>query len=901
VQPVCEDFFNSTDRGRPGPSSAHLNPSVRAYLDAVRAHLLGMHDAGAPARRVNEEHAELIDRLVRKLFRLAEDRYFENFPRLNFRFAVVAVGGYGRRELSLGSDVDLLFLYRGKENPYVETITETIATRLWDARVVVGAATRTVSECLRVGKEDLSTLTSYLDARFLVGDPALFAELDREVRAYLKENAEGFIEAKLAEQAKRHEAFGESLYLLQPNLKESVGGLRDYHTAMWIARAAIWEVRRPEHLRVQGFVDGDEERELLAALEFLWRMRNQLHRKGRKDDRLHYEAQAQLAGYLGFAEEDPLHGVEALMRSYYLHARAIQRASRRAIDHARQLAIQRREATRDASHPVAEGFAISNGRLEIPAASLLQERPMRLLTAFAVAQHHDVEVSPRAQRLIRQHLHLIDEGFRADPEASAFFRQILAAPMRVYRTLQTMDEVGLLGAYIPEFAHLVGMWQQDMYHTYTVDIHSLFLVEQLRRIQRGRYKNELALATELMREVRSPVLLYLGCILHDIGKGRGGGHSGKGAAMIPVLAKRLGLTADETAIVEFLVLHHLTMSAMAEQRDVHDPRLILRLAKLCGSRLFLRLLYLVTVADIRSVSPVAWTSWKAGLLERLYRNTAEWLEAGQETESAEQFLLERAMSQASATSARAVEMLAQDGIEKADAEALLDQMPRRYLLENAPEEVAAHLRTAFAFLADRPPARVQPFRPTLQNPRSWGLVVVAPDRPGLFATIAGVLSSCGHNILAASAYTTRDGLALDVFDVDPIAGGTEEHELERARIEKRLSAVLSGESEIPAPQRPSLPRVLRVQAPSARVDNDDSDFYSIIDVEALDRPGLLYDISRALFEQGLSLVVVRASTRASRATDAFYVTTVDGHKLVEPDLLRRVEESVLRAIGQGGE
>jgi [protein-PII] uridylyltransferase len=312
-------------------------------------------------------------------------------------------------------------------------------------------------------------------------------------------------------------------------------------------------------------------------------------------------------------------------------------------------------------------------------------------------------------------------------------------------------------------------------------------------------------------------------------------------------------------------------------------------------------LYLVTVADIRSVSPVAWTSWKAGLLERLYRNTAEWLEAGEETECAEQFLLERAMSQATATSGRAVEMLAQSGISKGDAEALLEQMPRRYLLENSPEEVAAHLRAAFAFLVERPPARVEPFREALSNPRSWGLVVVASDRPGLFATIAGVLSSCGHHILAASAYTTRDGLALDLFDVDPIAGGLEEQELERARIEKRLSAVLSGQSEISPPQRASQPRVLRVQAPKARVDNDDSDFYSIIDVETLDRPGLLYDISRALFEQGLTLVVVRASTRASRATDAFYVTTVDGHKLVDPELIARVEESVLRAIGQGGE
>jgi [protein-PII] uridylyltransferase len=901
VQPLCDDFFGIMPQAPPGPSSQYLNPFVRAYLDAVRVHLLEMHDAGAPSRSVNEEHAELVDRLVRKLFRLAEDRYFYSFPRLNFRLAVVAVGGYGRRELSLGSDIDLLFLYRGKENPYVETITETISTRLWDAKLSVGAATRTIGEALRVGRDDLSTLTSYLDARFLIGDPALFAELDRDVRAHLREHGEAFIDGKIAEQAARHESFGESLYLLQPNLKESVGGLRDYHTALWVARATIWETRRTEHLRVQGFIDADEEKQLVDALDFMWRVRNQLHRKGRKDDRLHYEAQEQLAEYLGFRESEAVRGVERLMRTYYLHARAIQRISRRVVDHARQVRAARLPSGRHMPDPVAEGFAITAGRLEIPAASLIDERPVRMLAAFAIAQHHDVELSTRAQRLIRQKLALVDDGFRAEPEASALFRQILSSPTRVYRTLQTMDEVGLLGAFIPEFAHLVGMWQQDMYHTYTVDIHSLFLVEQLRRISRGRYRKELPLATELMREERSPVWLYLGCILHDIGKGHGGGHSGKGAQMIPEIAERLGIEGEDAELVKFLVMHHLTMSAMAEQRDVNDPRLILRLAKLCGSRRFLRSLYLITVADIRSVSPVAWTTWKAGLLEQLYRNAAEWLEAGEEAEAAPQFFLDRAMGQATSTSARAVEMLAQVGVEKEAAEALLEQMPRRYLLENEPEEIAAHLRATLSFLETRAVARVEPFRAAAQSSPSWGLVVLARDRAGLFATVAGVLSGCGHNILAASAYTTRDGIALDLFHVDPIGGGPDEQELERERIERKLIAVLEGNAKIPAAprSRTPLPRALRVQPPSARVENDESDFYTIIDVEAMDRPGLLYDIATALSSLDLSIVAVRASTRASRASDAFYVTTADDLKIIDESRQRMVEREILRAIDRG--
>ena len=350
--------------------------------------------------------------------------------------------------------------------------------------------------------------------------------------------------------------------------------------------------------------------------------------------------------------------------------------------------------------------------------------------------------------------------------------------------------------------------------------------------------------------------------------------------------------------MQFLVLHHLTMSAMAEQRDVHDPRLILRLAKLCGSRLHLRLLYLITVADIRSVSPVAWTTWKAGLLEALYRNAAEWLEAGEEAEAAPQFFLDRALAQTTATSARAVEMLAQLGVEKPEAEALLEQMPRRYLLENEAEEIATHLRATLRFLESGATARVEPFRAAAPSAPSWGIVVLARDRVGLFATVAGVLSGCGHNILAASAYTTHDGIALDLFHVDPIAGGSAEQEFERERIERRLSAVLEGRAAIPPPPASMLPRVMRVQAPSVQVENDESDFYTIIDVETMDRPGLLHDIARTLSSLGLSIVAVRASTRASRATDAFYVTDADDLKLTDPARQQAVEAAILAAIEQ---
>jgi [protein-PII] uridylyltransferase len=879
----------------------HLNPHVRAYLDAVRDHLLGLHDKGVSARRVNEEHSDLIDRLVRKLFRLAEDRYFENFPRLNFRLSVIAVGGYGRRELSLGSDIDLLFLHKGKLNPYVETIAEAIAHRLWDARLAVGVATRTISDCLRVGAQDLSTLTSFLDARFLIGDPGLYADLEKEVRTRIKQRLPQFVDAKLEEQRARHERMGESLFLLQPNLRESVGGLRDYHTALWLAHAVQWDVRRPEHLHVHGFIDADELEALVAALDFVWRLRNELHRSGRKDDRLHYEAQMRLAEYLDVEGANERLRAERLMQTYYGHARAIARVSRRATSHVRGLMKRRSgRGARDA-FSVEEGFAIADGKLEIPSEELLRERPLRLLAAFAVAQEHDVEISPRAERMLRQHSAVIGDAFRSDPEAAALFARILRADTRVYRTLVAMTELGILGAYLPEFGGLVGLWQQDMYHTYTVDVHSLFLVEQLRRLAKSRYHDELPLATELIREVRDPLVLFLGCLLHDIGKGRGGGHSQKGADLVPQVCERFGMEEEQMEAIRFLVRHHLTMSEMAERRDVHDPRQILKLANLAQTREQLRRLYLLTVADIRSVSPEAWTTWKGGLLEALFRNAAEWLEAGAEDEQASQFFLQRAIDGVARTEKQINELLEVEGADLEQVAKFLDSMPRRYLLSHAVSEIAEHVQAALRFLALPERVAVFSIAPPTEDQPFWGLLVFARDQPGLFSTVAGVLTALGHDILAAQAYTARGSLAVEIYQIAPIAGGSAEEEAERLRIETSLRQVIAGERSVEAlvtQRRTPPPRPARQVPPAVRLSNDESDFYTVVDVTTNDRPALLYDVTRTLAELGLNVVISRASTRASRATDAFYVTDA-GHKVTDPARREAIEAALLDAIRQG--
>lgn len=875
MQPICDDFFKEVDEVV-DPAPELISECVRAYVAASRDYLLRLHDEHTPSSLVNNQHADLMDRLIRKLFRITEDRYFRHFPRLDVRFAIVTVGGYGRRELSLASDLDLLFLHRGKVNPYIETMTEAICHRLWDAKLELGVATRTISECMRVGKSNLATMTSFLDARPLVGDMDLAADLDRNVRGWIERHRRRFIEAKLREQEERRIRNGESLFLLQPNLRESIGGLRDYQTALWVARATKWEIAKLDDLLSHGFIDSHELEALRRALDFVWRARNQLHRGGRKNDQLHFEAQEQLSGYLEFRGTPSLLPIEEFMQSYYLHARVIQNSAARIIDHLLAVDRQRWRPGRSGRRSIEGGFAIVNGRIEIPGPESLRSNPLRLVSVFRASQRHEAELSPRAQRLILQELPLLARELRGNPAASRLFLEILSAPNRVYRTLVAMNELRLLEVLLPEFAHLVGLWQHDLYHTYTVDAHSLFLVEQLQRIRKGNFAQELPLATQLMQDLDSTTALYLSALLHDIGKGKGGQHSPKGAALIPEIGRRLGLSQGETDHVSFLVLHHLTISGIADNRDVHDPRVILNVANLCGSRAQLRNLYLLTVADIRSVSPEAWTNWKSGLLEALYRNVADWLEAELDVESAPGFFLDRAARRIEETEADVVERLSSGGIAPDESKSFLAAMPRRYLLNYGPSEISDHVRAALAYIKTERTAAISLFRAEDESDSFTGLTVLSEDRPRLLATMAGILASAQHNILGARAYTNRHGLAIETYEIERIRGGEAEAEAERERLEHRLVEALE------SPEKGRDPGGLRVRGvPSrvlpdretrVRISNDESDFYSIIDISATDRPGFLYEVARSLADLGLDVGMSRASTRANTVRDSFYVT-----------------------------
>jgi [protein-PII] uridylyltransferase len=860
--------------------------AVRAYVAEARARLRALHEAGASGRALNEANTAAVDALVVALHRLAEG---------GERICVSAVGGYARRELCVHSDVDLLLLYRGALDDRVESVAERLQRWLWDAGLVVGSATRTLDETLALAEQDATVRWSVLDARPLAGDAALARELLSRLEAELRTRAEALVAEQRAARAERLLKYGESLYLLQPNLKEGAGGLRDYHSAYWTARVAHPDVHTPADLgRVDLFTPA-EAAEYELALDFLWRVRNDLHlASGRASDQMTFDLQEQIAERLGYAgDADPAAElpVERFMRDYYRHARANQSLSELVID----LCARRVRGTPAPRvvREVEEGFRIAEGHLEIPDAEHLRRRPVRLVLAFEVAQQNDVPLSRTARRLVREALGLVDDGFRGDRDVTASFERILASERRVMRTLTAMNEVGLLGAWWPEWDHIVCRWQHVIYHTYTVDVHSIFLVEELRRLWRGKYERALPELTDLMRAAADRPVLFLGCLFHDIGKGHGGDHSRRGIDLARACLDRIGFDPERRDRVLFLVEHHLLMAHLAQRRDLSDPKLIAEFASTVGDRENLRNLYLLTFADIRASSRTAWSDWKGELLAELFERTAELLETeGGEEEAALQ--IEQLVASRQEAARRELGNL---GVAEAKIEAYFDSMPRRYFVAHNAQQIARHAMVMLSFTPEKVVvSQVRSMRGDFSE-----LILVTKDVHGLYASVCGVLASRWINILASHVYTTRTGLALEIYRLATPPGAPEERRETWRALQAALHAVLSGESdvrELLRTRRPPLglsPPSPSKEPPQVELSNAESDFYTIADVTANDRIGLLHALTSAIADQGYEIYISRASTILDQVADTFYLKDADGKKITDPAKLERLGAALLAA------
>jgi [protein-PII] uridylyltransferase len=880
---------------KPDEDAAELAKATRAYLSEVREFLAEQSREGASGAAVNMANSDAFDRLLRRIAERVEAEHYAEVGTLGSPVAIAAVGGYARREMSISSDVDLLFLVSGKVDDYAERLVQRVQYGLWDAGVELGAAIRTIDECIALGRDDVTARTALLGARFLAGDSALFHRLGTAVRDRLIPNPEAFVNEQAEAFRDRHDRFGESLYLLQPNLKEGAGGLRDYHVAMWVARAADPNVRDLQDFLNTGLLSESELVELRKGLDFLWRVRNALHLlPGRKTDQLTFELQEQLAGGFGYAEEESNElPVERLMRDYYQSARAIQTYSEIIIEQC-QVRVKRK-AKRRKIRDVEDGFRIVGDHLEIPHAAHLRERPVRLLTAFAVAQEEDVALSRTAERLVREQLDLVDDDFRSGSEARDALLRVLANEHRVMRSLMTMNEVGLLARYLPEWEHIVCRWQHVIYHTYTVDVHSIFLVEQLRRLGKGEYEDTSPDLTYLVRNARDKPALFLGCLLHDIGKGYGAAdHSAHGVGLARTCLERLGLEPERTARALFIVEAHLLMSHIAQRRDLSDPKVVVEFARRVGDRENLHNLYLATFADMRASSEAGWTPWRRQLLRELFERTSEFLEAGEDDPR-------RAAEQVEARVERrreaAVAEMGKKQIEESTALGYLDGMPRRYFIAHTPQQIARHAEVAFKLSADQPiEVAVREMGGGFSE-----LIVCSSDHPGLYGQVSGSITAAGVNILGSNAYTTRAGVALEVYRVTTPSGGDEERHQRWRQLEEILRGVLAGTLELDdvLARRRAPIGVRRIPSrtpPSVSIRNDVSDFYTVVDLTSDDRLGLLFDVTRTLADHKLEIFISKATTVLDQVADTFYVKGPDLDRVTDPDQLAALEAALLEVL-----
>ncbi|HVN29765.1 MAG TPA: [protein-PII] uridylyltransferase [Candidatus Binataceae bacterium] len=868
---------------------------ARAYLDAMRAESAEHHFAGASGTEVVREYTAANDDLMRALFRYADAEHARHHTKLNQKLCVVARGGYGRAELNPYSDIDLLFIHDYKLGPYAEIVTEIMLHALWDAGLIVGHGIRNARECVRMAGTDLKEKTAILDARFLAGDSAIYSQLQGLLVAdVLNRNQQKFFQAKLEETRERHAKYGDSIYLLEPQLKEGEGGLRDLHTALWLAKVK-YKIHTIEELVQRAVITQPELAEVLEARDFLFRVRNSLHFLSKRHfDQLTFEYQERIAPVMGFKPEGPLSASAILMRTYYQHASTILRFSEGLI--ARVVEgnagrIGRRLLTRQ----IRPGVVIQQNLLAISDPELFKRDPLNLMTIYADCQAHGVGLSGSAYQAVRDNLPLLDnDAMRADPRVGAGLMTILSGNRsRVAETLEAMHRSGVLGAIVPEFGNLYARVLHDLYHIYTVDRHSLAAVRELEKLRSGEFKQNNALLTEVARELDSLPLVFLALLLHDIGKGHGHDHHERGAVLTADVCRRLGLHNEQIDLVVFLVREHLAMSQVAQKGDIDDPATVDDFAHEVGSIDRLKALYLLTFADMRAVAPNVYNNWRDMLLSELYMRALRILEHGHH-EAVDPDRRLAAAKEDVRTQLRKIKA-SPDEVER-----FLDEMPNRYFFTLPDGDTPMHFELMRALGDNALVTRHRHFT----DLEFSEFTVVTRDRPGLFSMIAGALTANNLNILSARITTRNTGIALDVFRISH-SGPTGAVALEEdrwQRVERDLERVITGKQDIAElvasahHVRSADKKFVKRVATEVTVENRTSDRYTVIDVFTQDRVGLLFAITYTLFKLDLRIHLARITTNADQALDVFYVSDRAGNKITDITAQRELREKLLERL-----
>ncbi|MFC3100164.1 [protein-PII] uridylyltransferase [Altererythrobacter lauratis] len=870
---------------------------LRAALDAGRAELAQRLLAKpAAGHEITHGHAFLIDQIIRVVHdHVTGDLYPVANRSSGERLALMAVGGYGRGEMAPHSDVDIAFLTPGKPTAWCEQVVESILYFLWDLGLTVGHSTRSLDEMVRQARGDLTIRTAILEGRYLWGDKDIHRQAETRFWGEVVPGSEAqFVTEKLAERDARHKRMGDSRYVVEPNVKDGKGGLRDLQTLYWIGKY-VYRVRSAAELVDKGLFTAEEYSSFRRAEGFLLAVRCHLHTLAKRgEDRLTFDLQREVARRMRYSDRPGKSAVERFMQFYFLQAKHVGNLTGVFLAQMREQAAERKQREgllqRFRRPREVEGYLLRGGKLSAPGDNWFREDPVRLVEIFALAEREGLEIHPETFRIIRRDAPLIHAETRKSERANAAFLDLLTGRRDPETVLRWMNEAGVFGRFVPDFGKVGGQMQFDMYHHYTVDEHTIRAIGLLSQIERGDLADDHPLATRILPGLKYRRVLYVAVLLHDIAKGRGGDHSVLGAEVAMKLCPRFGMTAQETRLVAWLVRYHLWMSATAFKRDLSDPKTIASFTEEVDDLEKLAQLTVLTIVDIRAVGPGIWNSWKRQLLSELYNYAEEYLRGGGDVQLQEKRL--------AAKRAEVRDLLGKQAHLLDELDARFD---RDYWLQEPADIIAINLPHYAEAMRQKQSLAIH----TAYYPARGAtlITVMGDDHPGLFSRIAGAISLAGANIIDARIHTTRVGKAVDNFLVQDPLGKPFREEDQLARLKKSIEDALAGKIDIvpklaARPLARSRAETFRVE-PRVLFDNEASDRFTVIEVTATDRPALLNRLTRAMFEASLIINSAHITQYGERAVDTFYVTDLLGHKIFNKDRLAKVEAALLAAIAAG--
>lgn len=898
-----------------GAKPADILNLYKKFLKVEEHRLRMLHRAGGGGREIAQGRAQLMDVLLRHIFEAADEHYRQNHSDQTAPIALVAIGGYGRSELCPHSDIDIMFVHDSaatgpKRDPYIEAIVEQVLYTLWDVGLKVGHSTRSVSEATAQANEDMESKTSLIESRLLVGDEKLYARFrDALAKQCVRGHEEKYIAARIEDQNARHEKFGDSVFLQEPNVKEGCGGLRDFQNLIWMAFFK-YGVLNLADLSKRGFLGAPEQRQLENAYDFILRLRNSMHyMTNRACDVIGLGLQPQIAVEFGYRHHDLLRRTEAFMRDYYVHSRNVflltnALAERMALKPPKVSRLGALLGRRPRKEEEFDGFVMRDGLIAASSPATFKQEPVRLLHVFLHAQQRQAELSPELRTQIRNSLKLVNRSFQHATETRDTFLAILQHKGQVARILRMMHETEFLGKLIPEFGRLTCLVQHEFFHRYTADEHTLQVIEHLDRTIDAT-KPPHASYKRIFQQLERPHVLYLALLLHDVGKAANvERHAEASAEMARKVAQRLHLGADETALLLLLVRDHLKLSMFSQRRDIDDQATIDAAARVVKNEVNLDMLHLLTFADAAGTSLKTWSEWKEALLWGLYHRTKLEL-AG--AERAKNIL------------SRRIEELYKEVSQKLEGQLPLEEiyshfelMPASYYINNSAEDIAKHLMLIHQFLTrqlevEAPEDALAPVVQWESFPaQSYSLVSICTwDRLGLFSTICGSLASAELNILRAHIYTRGDHVVLDIFEVcdKNLAAVTDQRAIQSA--ERALERTLTNREQIDfhallnrmRATRGERQKIREVTIPTTiEFDNDISKSRTIVEIQTEDRLGLLYTLTRTLTDLGLDISFAKVFTEKGAAIDSFYIQDQLGNKITDPDRLATIKTKLQSAI-----